>query len=125
MFALVIIRDNGYVDFMSWPADRNCIYKCIIHTIMTTTKLESVNFVHRSSLFIRQNFRSTATYIYVFTIYSFKKVKAVPVHAVKPCRAMDIQLPVIFNLATRCMVSGQSDPPTNLHPGKELLPVPV
>jgi hypothetical protein len=64
MFALVIIRDNGHVDFMSWPVARNSIYKCIIHTILTTTKLEPVNFVHRNSLFIRQYFRSTAKFIY-------------------------------------------------------------
>jgi len=38
---------------------------------------------------------------------------------------MDLQLSVIFNLGTKCVVSYQSDPPTNLHPGKEILPVPV
>jgi len=42
-----------------------------------------------------------------------------------PGRAVDLQLPIIFNLGIGCMLSGQSDPPTNSHPGKQLLPVPV
>lgn len=54
-----------------------------------------------------------------------KKVKVVPVHAVKSGRAVDLQLSSVFNLGTKCTLSGQSDPPTNLHPGKELIPVPV
>jgi hypothetical protein len=78
MFALVLIRDNGHVDFTSWLAAPNCIYECIIHTVLTTTKLEPVKFVYRTSSFIRQNIRSTAKYIYVFTVYFFLKSKSCP-----------------------------------------------
>jgi hypothetical protein len=84
-----------------------------------------MKFVHPTTLFNRQNLGGTAKYVYVFTTYLKKKVKIVPLLAVKPGRAVDLQLSSIFNLGTRCMLSGLSDPPTNLHPGKELIPVPV
>ena len=63
-------------------------------------------------------------YLHIYGLF-FYLFKVVPVHAVKPGRAVDLQLPIIFNLGTRRVLSGQSDPPTNLHPGKGPLPVPV
>jgi len=75
MYALVIIRDNGDVDFYIVASSSKFIYECIIHTVLTKTKLEPMKFVHRTSLIIRQNFTSTDKYIYVFTVYFLKKLK--------------------------------------------------